>query len=536
VNLLVGVAAAASPPATNPADPLQQRVARDWLDRAESDIAALPADTPADFILAQPHELAIALYRTAPTDDRRGLALRLIDRVAEVEAGKKKSAEQVRAAYVDAAMLHAQLDDLDGARRCLAAADKPSGALPSTDPIMPLADGFTQAFRAETMLLLGDRAAFERADLTPLGYAIIDRDLRGSGHPDEAKMVEDWAARKSKAQAQTQPAGFDDPGQDRVEAAKALATTGKWADAFKAAAAADVDLPVRKDEVVLRGYNTFNAFVAVGREARDAGSIDQYRLARTAAIDVLKKYPDGFFNIMDLLDLCARARDKDGFSDAEAQFRLHNGKPSDVRSLAQFGTLCARMGDIAGYLTAVDEAEQVLSKPDRDESATAEQRAIGFLYVAGARARAGDIAGVARDVDASKRTAKLDGGYLDDGWENVCDGYADAGLFDQAVAAMADMKDDRYGGIPIYIALRQAEAGRFDDAWLMALRVPMRRRIELEYQLAVRQVQAGQLANVSARVDAAKSAHERAVLDLAIAQALLGRPYQGNFRRLRPFD
>jgi hypothetical protein len=101
---------------------------------------------------------------------------------------------------------------------------------------------------------------------------------------------------------------------------------------------------------------------------------------------------------------------------------------------------------------------------------------------------------------------------------------------------MADVKDDLYGGVPMHIALRQSEAGRFDDAWRMALRVPMRRRIALEYQSAVRQVQARQLANVSARVDAAKSVYERALLELAVAQTLLGRPYQGNFRAFRLDD
>ena len=105
-----------------------------WLDRAEHELATLPADAHRDGPLPFPSELATEIYRSRPTDARRALAERFVNAGLKSQLSKSGLPEHMYQAYLDAALNFAMLDDSVAARRMLAAADKPTGLAPTTDP------------------------------------------------------------------------------------------------------------------------------------------------------------------------------------------------------------------------------------------------------------------------------------------------------------------------------------------------------------------------------------------------------------------
>jgi len=71
-----------------------------WLDRAARDIAALPAQPVPEQIFLAPYSMVTQLYFTAPSDARRALAVRLVEREIKAEVDKHQSAEQTQTAYL----------------------------------------------------------------------------------------------------------------------------------------------------------------------------------------------------------------------------------------------------------------------------------------------------------------------------------------------------------------------------------------------------------------------------------------------------
>jgi hypothetical protein len=106
--------------------------------------------------------------------------------------------------------------------------------------------------------------------------------------------------------------------------------------------------------------------------------------------------------------------------------------------------------------------------------------------------------------------------------------------FNDALAVATKVGNDPSGDLPKYLARRQAQAGKFDDAWKTLGPLPTRDRIAGEYDLIVRQVQAGQADTLPARIDAMPSPYERAVADIGVAATLLQRPFAGILRAYRP--
>jgi hypothetical protein len=267
-----------------------------------------------------------------------------------------------------------------------------------------------------------------------------------------------------------------------------------------------------ESELASSGYFSFEAYGAIAGIALEANNRDQYRRCVLAATDVLNKHPDDGYNTLDLLKLCARAKDTDGFNNALPHLRhelVNRAKWSrpDIQGLADAATLCVQIGNKLGYQSAIAEAEKDLLLPDEESTTNAEtkaenvrQRARGYVFAAGAHARAGDVASVKRDIDTSRQLKDLVGEDWDEPFWFVCKGYVDAGLFDDAVAAIGAAKADKYGMFPTYISHREADVGRFDDAWKMTGRIPTKMRINLEYCLIIQQVHAGQSATISTRL------------------------------------
>jgi hypothetical protein len=246
------------------------------------------------------------------------------------------------------------------------------------------------------------------------------------------------------------------------------------------------------------------------------------------------------------LKLCVRAGDRAGFdavvreweSELEPLASQEAARQLDyVEQTAHIAFESAAIGDLGRYQTSVDRAEKVLAGV-RIDSETAkssfEQKPAGFLWIAAARARAGDSAGVARDEAASKKAGPLDPEQWDYPWSNVVEGYADAGRFDEALAAAPRARDDNYKGLPTYVARRQAQAGRFAEAWKTLAALPARARLRGEYDLIVRQVRATQTDGLAARIDAIGLPSERALADIAVGATLLNRPFVGMLRAYAP--
>jgi hypothetical protein len=189
------------------AAPTTQQVAADWLDRAQHDITTFPVYTPEDFSLVWPNIVASDLYWTAPSDDRRGLALKLLDQTAALMR-RKLADEQLTQNYISQAVEHAKFGDADGARALLAQADKSTNPKPSTNPNGPMILEFNQCLRAEAELLLGDQSAVERINPIPFMEEYFIDDLTDCGHPDLAAKVKGRALKKSPSHSQN-PFGSD---------------------------------------------------------------------------------------------------------------------------------------------------------------------------------------------------------------------------------------------------------------------------------------------------------------------------------------
>jgi hypothetical protein len=527
-----------------------------WLDRAQRDIASLPAQTPKEFSLLNPDELATQLYLTAPTDQRRALAIARLDAHVKDYLEQKEYPEQKGMSYTFCAMEHAKLGDFEGARRYLALAGQPPVTVPSTNPLGMFMDGFVDQSRAEADLLLGDTPAFERLKLSALVATNIANDLRSIGKLTEADIADHAARRAAKAEAQAHAGSqkkseFD--GRNRADAADALAMAGDFDGAMKIAATADDGPPDKDGFKMPAGYYTFSAYVNIARYAQRAKDPDHFRSAATAAIAILHKIPNDVddTSLAELVEYCAASRDAALFAPV-AQIHLsyleHDRSYRDnlekVYSLATLARDFAAMGNKPASVSAADAAEKILTaRADTSHLSDDEKRdrprkvAMGYLWVAAARARARDLAGVDRDVEASRKVTDLEPNSWDEPWDRVIHSYIDAGLLDNAVSALSlSRADEEYGPLHVTVGWALAKAGRFDEAWKLSAKTATGGRIMLEYRLTVAEVGAHREKQVAARVNGLPSAYEKAMVELAIAQAMTDQTYRGDFRVFRARD
>jgi hypothetical protein len=527
-----------------------------WLDRAQHDLESLPAEAPKGQPEFDAISMAVYLYQAGPTDARRDLVIRLLDGKTAAYVGKKESAEQVRFAYLLAAKTHAEVDDSAGARKMLAAAAAPSGAAPTTNPMVQFGSSMMESgLRAETDLLIGDKPAFEKLALTYDRAAFVADELRSIGHPDEAKIADDWYRSHITDKAENQFGFKPSSGLNRVAAATALASEKKYTEALAAAAAADTDLPKSDGDVSMPGCYGFQADVAIAKVASEAGDTANFRMAVKAAIGLLDaNQQKGYFDPDTLLRVCLHAKDHDGFTDAAAAMRAmitaqranvpswHTYPAEQAHLLGKLALDCFVAGDNAGYQWAVDTAEHDLALPDPQNASSSERetnercRRRDYLTLATARARAGDTTGADRDTAAALKSKPPGYDYdIEEGWSDIARVYADAGQFDQAIAAASHV-DDTYGNLAAHIARREADGGKFDDAWKLIARVPPGDRVRSEYAMAVREVQAGRESAMADRVKSLSTPQEKAMVELAVGQTLVGKEFFGDLRAYRPKD
>ena len=516
-----------------------------WLERAGREIAACPAETPDGLLMAQPQDLAIAQYRLAPSGPRRVLAAQLIDRAIRGEVDKKKSAEQVRAACIAGAYDHACLGDAEGAHVWLAAAKRSNGAAPSTDPFVRFATaGMSGYLEAAIYLRLGEDVDFYKLGFGSGELEFAVKDLEADGLKDQALRAREWVQKLSAreaAAAATRPVEPDPfpilPVQQQVHAVENLVRSGKLAEAAQAAAAID---PSNEDNA----YFVLDAYQAVARGDVEAGQLGAFGTIRDTMLAIAPKCPsnrDG--NLDELLKLCIRAKDTTGFAAvAKVRRKLLEAGAADetnslldhARSLSQLAAEYATIGDQENYLATAHQATKILLATEAVSESQVKERAEDFLWLAAARACAGDAGGVAEDETASQRAGTLGPNDWDILWWRVVNGFADGGHFTEALAAAGKTRADPEKSILLKIARRQAEAGKFDEAWETLRTVPTRNRLRGLYPLVVQQVRAGRMDDLAAHIDALPTANERALGDIAAAATLQGHPFAGNLRTFDP--
>jgi hypothetical protein len=548
------LAIAAGAPTTGPA------TAQLWLDRAQREIAALPVgDTSPDVVLVQPQLLSMYLYRMAPSNPRQALAIHLIDQDLQIEVDKKTSVVQVQAAYVGAAQLHAEVDDLDGARRLLALSKDPVDA-PVADPsVQAIINAGINQYQADIALRLGNDAGFEQIDLPAIPAMFVAKNFRWEGLNALADKADDWAIKKYLA-ASTQPAApadpkmvplpfFGDTGPELVvDAIQAEVDTGNFAAASQMAAKAEDNLP--STSLFSEGYLRCQAYRVIARAAVKAGDLAQYADARDAFIAVATKYPgDRQSEFQNFLGISIRADDKTGFAAIASLWKSAiTDKASSptlrleyAQETSQIAGLYGEFGDRDNCQSLIDEAEKVLAtamqQPNPDTAThDAGRIAEDYLWIAAARARVGDTTGVATDEAASIKAARVDPMLLEDARLNIVWAYADTGHFEQALAEAAKDTADDSKFLLRDISRRQSNAGKFDDAWQTIAPMPMRTRMLAEYYIIVEQTRTGQTTGLAERIDAMPNPNERALANLAAAGALMGNPYAGALRMYKPTE
>lgn len=395
VILARAIMAAGAMPTTGPA------AAEPWLARAEREILACPAETPKDLTAGQPHELAIMLYRLSPNSARQAMAIRLIDRAVAAEVARAKSADQLWGDYISGALCHAKVDDPAGARRMLAAADRPTHLPPTTEPMIRFARSFIDGFKAETLLRLGDRAAFKRVALPPLAADMTIDDLRADGLDAEAQFAAAWAGKQTAAEPgpATKPATTaasdlsDAAGFTPVDTVHKELASGNLAAAERAAAGIKRPSTTQPEGADMRDYYQAEAYALVAQASFRSGDFTRFHSGLDGFLAAARRDPAAYLSrqSQDLLELCARAKDQASFALLADTWRdslapKATSTPEDridyVEQISELARQCAAAGDIARYQSAVERAETVLagvppndSRPDSVESA-AHKRAI----------------------------------------------------------------------------------------------------------------------------------------------------------------
>ena len=135
---------------------------------------------------------------------------------------------------------------------------------------------------------------------------------------------------------------------------------------------------------------------------------------------------------------------------------------------------------------------------------------------------------VVTDQSASTKSAKLDPLDFEFATESIAGSFADAGLFDDALAAIADAGPDKYGITLKYITHRMIRAGKIDSAWQTLASTPSPRDANGLCDLIVQETRAGRSAGLAQHIDALPSPLEREPPPISkLPPPAPGRPYQG---------
>jgi hypothetical protein len=370
---------------------------------------------------------------------------------------------------------------------------------------------------AATLIVLGDKAGFDRLQLSAETLSNVAHLLSDCGRTNEAGEVVGFERRSMTGGARLNSAGV-------IRLSTDLASYGSGAEAIKFAMGIN-------DQ---NGETSFGALVAI---AQSSSSPTDAAEARRQAVALVKSHPGGKFfdrderiryfempknDLLELALMCGRARDVQNFDDAAtaltSRLDAAAGGQSDLKIRIKLARIAAAAGS-AKYAALIDDAERRAGS-DTDLS----DQAVDFLRLAGARARAGDLPGTDRDLDRSAAAAKIDDYTRDSHQVELILAYADAHEFDRATAAMAALKDKSIMWLVEYLPYREADAGRYDDAWKEADNSSGRSRSELALYISVMQAAAGGSEEALKRLGG-MSAADRCAIEIAVGSTLRdGKP------------
>ena len=252
--------------------------AEPWLARAQREIAGMPVDTPKEFGALDPAGLAFRVYHLAPNAARRALVARLICRglKSEVDTAARRAGAWLIIMRVRLPWRYRP----EAARRFLQAADKPNGAAPTTDPLVPLFASWTESYRAETYLRSRLRRCLELPGRIRAGGNSA-RNLKTTDSMTPAARATQWAL-KQVAAASTRSARMIRPSfansPSRFEAIRCRIDAG---DLLRGRCrGGDRRQPPARQHSGRGGGDLCHAQVIVARGCLDAGDMIGFRLAR----------------------------------------------------------------------------------------------------------------------------------------------------------------------------------------------------------------------------------------------------------------
>jgi hypothetical protein len=494
---LVAVTTRAAPPSTAPSN-----AARPWLERAAAELPKMRAyDTKAVpkrlANLVSEDNVALMLFHADRSEANRRRMVELARRhEAEPPAGDTPG--QRLSPTLTAALLYAAADENAEAKRLLPGVKQKAAEV--TGGLEAIAVGWMlPPLRAQ----LDDLSADE---VKQLDLAMLAKMLESFGSSDKARQY-------AKLATQNHVLPTEDIWKDKLFAGT-LAELGMIDDALRIA-----------DGIAPQKSYRAEAFGAVAEVQYRRGDVRGARESMRRGIEAAKA-AEGSSVTSALGVLLGTARDfGDRASLADAADALAAAMKSDARQMtdgyrwSNLAQAYALLGRRADYEAALERFKATVAKP-RD----AKEDARNWLRVASVHAAAREHEKVADAVARSKAAAPLDENeWLE--FFTAPDAYADAGDYASAAKAARDafMDASDRDGVFLHIAAAQLRAGRQADATKTAAEIddPFRRLVVLRAVVMAR-VRTGATDTLAEWIDDRPLPHERAILNLAVAQQMLG--------------
>jgi tetratricopeptide (TPR) repeat protein len=506
----------AAGPAAAPTDTLTSRQsAEQWLARADVDLAKIVDTRPTD-VLFDNAELSVAVFDAGPTDRRRETAARVIRSQAAARAAAADSAELRVADFNTAAGQMAEIGDLDGAAAMLAEAGKPT-TLPSKKPNENL--GRSDYSRAIALIALGKTD--EIGNLPPWPWLVHQSccKFRDIGRDDLADEL------LQAARASNRCTGDDLQSMAWVN----LADAGYFSQALVAAA---VEPPADGHLIYLFGDQ-----VRVARMALRAGDKQVLAKLRDAMLQRLRRHPEDVHTEQELgmvVSLTAEAGDCRGLDQLSDFYTAHPPANSAAEIESMLAVACVDAGNVDTARKHLDRVIAAVHKDYADPNVSARGNFEAGMCLAKTYARLGDVESANRAMTESPNRPDPKSTVALQPYFELESAFAAAGLYDEALKLAKAGDPTDFDWAAEMIACEMAFAGHYLDAVKLALQIRPPGRMPTLYYIAVTQVRRHDTTHPG-WLDRVPTAQERVLLDIFVANGILGRRDRFLEDRMRDF-
>ncbi len=487
--------------------PTSREAAEPWVVRADREIAAVTEPTEDYLDKLSGCRLAMWAYEASPSDARRKAAAGRIRSHCAIVAslpvtgGGHRSQQQSQLDDYDAAACMAEVDYLDGASEFIAAATRPTNRA-----TMPDSPDRTDAIsdmalpRAFALIRLGRGDEVDDVPCSPAEAQFYIWRFDDAGHPEMGDTLSGLIHLPRNLEAK----------QESATRQLVLEMNGYFREALVVAEGVDDPLDRCTRVVIAGGWAAAHGRAdLLPRVRADASKCAEYR----------QNVPMMRENMAYLMETCAEAGDRAGVDETIAWF--DRGWPNEEPK-TKIAAAAAAVGEMELCKSRIQSA-----RADAAETVNPDERRSLYLGIAVASARAGDSSRVNSALaSAAQAAAGVDG---DPDCNNralaaVAAAYARAGHLDDAIAFLP-----KIGGSPVVEARRVVAhaltvQGRFDVARKVVRGLEPRERARSLCFIATQQVKQNKTDGLADWIDKVPTAAERAVIDLAVAKAISGRP------------